>query len=220
MVDEPTVCAVVSDRADALGEVLAAQTQQPQAIVDYGGGLSEGLARGRAANTDWVWVLDGSAMPEPGALAAALAAIGRVGRLPRPVLLASLVLDSAGGVAPGRASMYRRSPTDLAMLACARALLPIRASSGPLLVHRDALAATAPRTRLPPPGDVLEWSARLLRSRAGYLVPASRTVANPARLGRAAAALVVGSAFEGADRARVALELLERRRSSPMRQAS
>jgi hypothetical protein len=47
-----------------------------------------------------------------------------------------------------------------------------RASS--LLVARAAGAATRPpRARLAGPGAAMEWTARLLRDRAGYLAPAS-----------------------------------------------
>jgi hypothetical protein len=162
-------------------------------------------------------VLAGYAFPERRALAALLAALDRLQGLPQPVLLAGAVHGTAGELDPRWASWYRRHPTQAAMAAAGRRLLPIRASAGPLLVNRRALEqGPMPRGKLAEPGQTLEWTARLLHSGAGYLVPDSRSIVrpgmNPPADARSSAALVLGAAFTGGDRLRAALELAERRR--------
>jgi hypothetical protein len=208
-----TVCAVVAG-SRRLDLALAAQRRQPESIIRTAGPLDAGLRHARESGAEWVWVLDGSAAPQPEALLALLQALDRVERLPEPQLLAGVVLEEDGSLDPTRAAWYRRGPREQTMAAGERRLLPIRAAAGPVLVRSDVVDALAPpRRALAPPGGVLEWTARLLRARVGYWVPDSESLAlasgrNQARSPRTAAALLLGGAFAGRERVRVGLELL------------
>lgn len=204
----PSVCALVRGQVDGVPSAAA--------FVHWDGPLGDGLRRVLDGDPDWVWVLDGSVEPRSGALERLLAATCRVGDLPAAALICGVVLEPGGGVHPGRAPWFRRTPTELAMAAAERRLLPIRASAGPVLVHRSALEAAWPRAGAPfAPATVLEWTARMLRGRTGYMAPDSEYVlrgpaADPALGLRTAASLVAGTAFSGTDRVRVAFDLAER----------
>jgi hypothetical protein len=128
----------------------------------------------------WLWLLDGTAVPRADALRRLLEAADAAASLPvpGPVLLASKVLAPDGSLDAGRTPWYRRGGgTDLSMRAARERLLPVRAARpSSLLVAREAGLATArTRSRLKGPGASMEWTARLLRDRVGYLVPDSVT---------------------------------------------
>jgi hypothetical protein len=150
---------------------LAAQTRAPDAAVASASPL--GGVTWPAA--DWVWLLDGSAVPRADALERLCAAIAPAG-LPHPDLLASQVAGAAGGLSAGAAPWYRRGgDVDQAMRAAVHGLLPLRAASAAsLLVRVKAARATEPpRAAMPARAAALEWTARITRGGAGYLVPAS-----------------------------------------------
>ncbi|MEA2474917.1 MAG: hypothetical protein QOE06_2832 [Thermoleophilaceae bacterium] len=178
--------------------------------------MAEGI--GTAAGPEWILFHDRSLEPRLGATEALAAALERVAGLPEPALLAGVVVDGGGLVDRSRAAWYRRAPTELAMAAAEVRLLPIRATAGPALVRRSlAEADPPPGGARAEPGAMLEWTARLLRDRAGYLVPEAEFVApaplrDPALDPRTAARLVTGGAFTGTDRIRVGAELIERAR--------
>ena len=180
-----TVCAVAPRPTPGLG----VQT----VVADR---LRQGVARALASGADWIWVLDGSAIPRPGALEALLAGLGRVD--------------------PNRPPWYRRFQIDVALASAESALVPVRGGTAPVLVRSDAAAADPPRRGAPiAPGTVLQWSARLLRSRTGYLVPESESDAlatrrDPMLEPATAARLLAGRALVKLDRVGVVLELCER----------
>lgn len=196
---------------------IAEQTRGPRSVVVGDGVLATGLARALEAGTDWLWLLEPSTVPRAEALEALVAALDRAPE--RPALMASAVHDARGGIDRARAPIYRRTPTQLAMAAAAARLLPIRAATGPVLVHRSALLAVgAPRARLAGPPALLHLTGRLLGDRVGFLVPRSISAAaagtrRPTRGFETAATLLLGDAFTGADRLRVGLELFSRARS-------
>jgi hypothetical protein len=209
------VCALVGPDGDPARQAVASGSGRPGTIVDDTR-LRPGVERALAAGADWIWVLDGSAVPRPDALAALLAALERSQGLPEPSLLTGVVVDSGGRVAADRSPWYRRYTMDVTLSSVERGLLPVRASIGPALVRSDAAAATPPpdgaRVAL---DDVLGWTAALLRDRTGYLVPESESesvaeAADP--LGRltTAARLMLSDAMGRWDRTGVALELAER----------
>jgi len=105
---------------------------------------------------------------------------------------------------------------DLAMSSAARRLLPVRASAGPVLVRRRAAAVDLPSERAHlSAGAVLEWTARMLRSRVGYLVPESETDAldsarDPMRDPLTAMRLLLGRSLVRFDRLTYGYELAER----------
>ena len=178
--------------------------------------LRAGLESALAGGADWIWVMDGSARPRPGALAALLAGLERVDGLPAPSLLTGVVVGPDGRVPASRAPWYRRFQIHVALDSVDQELLPVRAGIGPALVARDAVAAQLPPARAGlGPAAVLEWTARLLRERTGYLVPASESESDPSapdplRSPLTAARLILSGAVVRPDRVAVALELSER----------
>ena len=180
------------------------------------GSLGTGLHHALDAGAEWIWVLDGTAMPTPAALPALLDAIDRASALPEPasrfgtpVLFASVVVDECGAVDEARGGWYRRNHIDLTMGSSGSRLLPIRAAGGPVLVHRDA-AENAPACE-----GVFEWTAHILRDGVGFLVPESESVAlapadDPLGDPRTFARLVRSGALGRLDIARAMHELVER----------
>ena len=213
-----SVCALVG------GGASEAEAHLPEPRVVSDGGPLGGLRRALDTGAEWIWVLDGTAMPKPGALTALLEAVDRAAELPEPashfsppVLFAGVVVDAEGRVDEARGGWYRRNHIDLTMGSSGRRLLPIRAAGGPVLVHRRAAE------RAPACDGVFEWTAHILRDEVGFLVPDSESVAiRPAEdpLGdpRTVARLVTGGALGRLDIARATHELVERfgfRRPAP-----
>jgi hypothetical protein len=208
------VCALVGRSSEPFLGALSAQDPQPTVIEEAR--LRAGLERSLATGADWIWVLDGSAVPRPDALATLLAALERTEGLPAPALLTGVVVSPDGRVAPGRSPWYRRFQIHVALDSTDRGMVPVRGSVGPALVHRDAVEAGLPSARARvEPGSVLQWTARLLRERTGYLVPESEAEMagigdDPLRRAGTAARLILGGAVIRPDRVAVALELAER----------
>jgi len=180
------------------------------------------VERVSAAGIQWRWLRDGTAEPAPDALERLTGALAELRSLPSPALLASKVVDCDGAVVPALAPWYRRDDPALAMDAAGCGVLPIRAAgTGSVLVRDDVLdAAGAPRRGLPPGAAALEWTARMLRGRVGYLVPASVAVAadaprapvgaldaRPLHDLRAGAALLAGRAFSPREKLWLGLEV-------------
>ena len=211
-----SVCALVGGSSNKLDAALGAQGRQPEAVLRQPGSFRTGLDAALETGATWVWVLDGSVAPRPNALHSLLGALDRVDELPDPAILVGVVRAADGTIEPGRAIWYRRNQIEPAMAAVARRLLPVRATAGPVLVRRGAIEAE------PPPPDAslspsveLEWTARTLRERTGYLVPESESDAlgvleDPLAQPLTAARLMFGGAFARLDRARILYELAER----------
>lgn len=199
----------------AVERAVAVQTLPPDQVVYSPGPLAVGLREVLATGTDWIWVLDGTAVPRPRSLGALVSAIGRSHGLQPPALLASVISTPAGKIAEPRAALFRRAPVEPAMVAAERRMLPVRAVTGPILIHRDAVVGERPpRPRLPATGALLEWTIRILRTRAGYLVPESESVDHHGHRNAlldplTAAAVLLGREFSRGERLRVPLDLLE-----------
>ena len=215
-VRDQSVCAVVSSMTTPLERALAGQEVGPRSVVESADPLGAGLRRALRLGAEWVWLLDESAIPRPSALLALVEALDRIEGLPRPAILAGAVVGPSGEVDPSLAPWYRRAPTENAMTAAEWRLLPIRAAGGPVLVSRRAIETEQPpRPRLSTASAMLEWTARLLRSRRGYWVPESEHLAgaearDPAAQPLASAALLLGGSFTGSERLGVGFELAER----------
>jgi hypothetical protein len=208
----PSVCAVVLAERDRLAPAVADQRRAPEAVVAEDGGLVRARERALATGADWIWVLDGSAVPRPGALGALVGALERTAGLVEAHLMTGVGVDADGAVAEGATLWYRRDQINVAMDAAARTLLPVRAASGSVLVRRDAAEAEAPPERAgPPSAAVLEWTAWILRGRTGYLVPESESELLDATIdARTAARLLFGGALRRFDKLRYGFELAER----------
>ncbi len=210
-VDTPSVCAVVDVSLKSVARAVEEQTRRPNATVPLRDSLPATLRRAVEGGAEWVWILDGTAVPRPGALAALLDALARVDDLARPDLLAGVVRTPDGRFDEGRGLWCPRREIALVMAAAPRRLLPIYAAAGPVLVRGDALRGVRLRRTELSPGGMLDLTARILGKRTGYLVPESRSdAAAPFRADRAATAarLVLGGAFKGLDRLRIGYEVL------------
>jgi len=165
-------------------ESVAEQTRLPDSVqvLEPGGRgrasvFAEALGH-RDAHHEWFWLLDGAAIPATDALERLLAPLQELGPLPPPVLLASKVVDATGVLDPGRAPWPRLLQKEVSLDACERHLVSVRAARhGSLLMHRRALERHGPpRADYVDDGEDLEWTARVLRTESGYLVPGSRAV--------------------------------------------
>src|SRR5437764_3298503 len=212
------ICAVVGAPGGDLERAVAAQSNPPEEVVSGPAGLRELVERALATGADWLWLLDGSSLPRPGALLALRDAVRRVDGLPEPAVLGGMVVMADGRADETRSLWYRPNQLDVAMASVGRRLLPICASSGPALVRARSAQSQLPsrRARLEP-GALIEWTARLLRHATGYLVPESEAEAteggrDPVQEPRVAARLLLGTAFGWFDRVRLAYELAQRLR--------
>lgn len=169
-----TVCAVLPNELEQLEPAVTAQSRAPEQVLRVAD-LMAGVTAALAESCEWLWLLDGQALPRRDALASLLEALQLAPALPAPVLLVGKAVTSDGALALGLAPWFRRGQTPVTMLAVSRRVLPVRAAgTASLLVRRSAaLASAPPRLDLPPSAAALEWTARLLRHATGYLVPTS-----------------------------------------------
>jgi rhamnopyranosyl-N-acetylglucosaminyl-diphospho-decaprenol beta-1,3/1,4-galactofuranosyltransferase len=176
---------IVVDNASTDGTAAAVRAKYPSVRLAEltcntggAGGFAAGLALALAAAADLVWLMDDDTVPEPGALAALLAA--RAGYAPRPpALVASRVLWTDGRPHPmntPRAKPFASGAERRA--ASAAGCLPVRSASFvSILVDGDICRERG----LPEAGyflwnDDFEFTTRLLRGQAGLLCPASVVV--------------------------------------------
>jgi hypothetical protein len=184
-VSSADVCAVIySETPDPAVAAARAQRRRPR-IVITAAGLPAGVLAARSRDCAWLWLLDGCAVPEAGALAALLA-VAEALPAPGPLLLASKVVDQHGRLHPDCTPRHEILEKEHSVDAAERHLVQLRAAAhGSVLVARAAIERFCPpRMDLPVGLDMHEWSARLLRSwnDTGYLVPASVAVrATPPR---------------------------------------
>jgi hypothetical protein len=157
---------------EALRETLEAldrQSRVPDEVVTADRGAAP-----YGAETSWLWLLDGSAVPEPSALERLLDVVARPPMQP-PVLLASKIVTPDGSPDPRSLPVAQFLDPDPAVAAFERRVLSIR------LARRGSLLVQSPATEvgLDPFDRDLEWTARLLKGRSGVLVPASVAVRKP-----------------------------------------
>jgi len=194
------VCAVPAAGVAELDAALDAQERAPDVRA---AALGEAIGTGAA----WLWVLEGTAVPRPPALAALLDAAQRLEPLCAPLALTSRIVDGGGALARAHVPLAPHGETEVAVRTAALRVLPVRAmTGGSLLVRREALAARPARDE-----PALVWTARLLRDGPGFLVPDSVAEA----LGADGAAsvnarLLLGAALRPSERIRFAVELFER----------
>lgn len=161
-------------------------------------------------HADWLWLVDGSAIPRPPALGALLAAAERLGPVTPPIVLASTILDRGGRLAAGHAPLAPQDQTAVAVRTVALRVLHVRAVSGAsLLVRADALRSLS----LAGPAGAMVWTARLLRGGGGFLVPASladgRAPVGARERVDTAARLLLGTALRPRERLRLGVGLVE-----------
>ena len=128
-----------------------------------------------AERSDWVWLLDIAVEPGPSTLEELLEAREPEDPLPPASVLSSKVVDADGSDVV--MAEVRPALQDMELMAAAaqRRLLPLRMAGSPsLLLSGEAVQAYGP----PLVGDERwrpepEFTARILRRRAGFQVPAS-----------------------------------------------
>jgi len=153
-------------------EVLA--QSEPPAEAFHG---ADALAQALASRAPWIWLLGPRVRPRPDALER-LVQCARPSGEPPASLLAGMVIDGAGGaVGPELPAGGGRELADVVRLA-GRSLLPIRHSSfaNCLVARQCFLDHGFPEFSRYGRYAPAEWSARVLRSGAGYFVPASIAV--------------------------------------------
>jgi hypothetical protein len=180
-------------------------------------GFHAGLKAALGGDQRWLWLLDGTAVPRPDALEHLLGAADPGEGLPAPALVASLVVLANGGLDPSAAPWPRIEPAELVIDAYSRGVVAIRtARHGSMLVAREAvLDRGLPRCGYVADGDDLEWTGRLLRDSLGLFAPASVAVreSEPSRDQtrelKNRTSMLLGAAFDGAEKRWLALELAE-----------
>lgn len=194
---EPAVSAAPTVRA------LSEQSTSPAGVIV--GTIDDA----RGLEHSWVWLLDAGVVPDAGALAGLLAAREQ---LPAAVLLASRVVTNGGELDPASLPVIAvHDPVRVLAALEHRAVPLIAARRGSLLVRTSDLA----RLETLSSGALLRWSARLLRSQLGVLVPTSCAVrAVGARhhraAGRLAEEVTALAAVDRRDRLWFAAHLAER----------
>jgi hypothetical protein len=161
----------------------------------------------------WEWIVDPAVEPREDAHERLLAATEPEG-LPTPVLLASKVVDEQDRLHPASAPWPDIFEKEVSTAAAERRLVSLRAARpGSLLVRTDLVGR--------PEGDVLEWTARVLRGdNAGYLVPQSVAVRRDRGDGRLSPRMLLGDAWRLEEKLWLSLLVMQgaarsRRRAAP-----
>jgi hypothetical protein len=152
-----------------------------RALGGRGGGapdVARALVEAVAEPDDWLWLLRAGTVPAPEALEHLLKPLTLAQLDPAPVLLAGRVNDPHGRLDPASAPVLRNVDQQAVIRGARHRLLALRSARyGSLLLLRTAVEESGPpRLRgLGDEGDA-EWTARLLKSQVGYLVPSSLAV--------------------------------------------
>jgi hypothetical protein len=175
---EPEVCVVLVGADPELDGAIGAQEQRPDDELrarDVRTGIIEAAGR----QSRWIWLLDGTAVPRPDTLSELLSAgaVEICGQT--PTLVASTVITGAGELVAAHVPWGRHGEVDVALDAVECHAVPIRAAAGGSLLVSGAMtrAHPPPRSGVPPQVATLGWTARILRTTIGLLVPASPVLA-------------------------------------------
>ena len=151
--------------------------EAPPRVVTVAYDRPDEFARALASDAEWLWFLAAAARPRADALERLLAAIEPEDAAPATVL-AGLLVDDRGDLLDDSLQAAPRINSGEVIRLVEQRLLPI-ASAGfaNCLVARAAFSRHGlPDTRKFGPYAPEEWTARVLRDAAGYLVPASVVV--------------------------------------------
>jgi rhamnopyranosyl-N-acetylglucosaminyl-diphospho-decaprenol beta-1,3/1,4-galactofuranosyltransferase len=198
--DRPADAVIVVDNASTDGAAGAVRERFPGVHLAVlprntggAGGFAYGMAlalRGTGGPADLIWLMDDDTVPEPGALAALLAARerypGTAALAGPPALVASRVVWTDGRPHPMNTPRARPLASRAERAAAAAAgCQPIRSASFvSVLVDAAACAARGlPRADYFLWNDDFEFTTRLLRGQAGLLCPASVVVHKTAAFG-------------------------------------
>jgi len=181
---------IVVDNASTDGSAAAVRARFPAArlaVLDRNtggaGGFAYGLALALAGPAELVWLMDDDSVPEPGALAALLAARDHQ---PGTALIASRVVWTDGRPHPMNTPRAKPFATKAERAAAAAAGCTAIRSASFVSILVDAAVC---RERGLPQADYFLWNddfeftTRLLRGRVGWLCPASVVVHKTATFG-------------------------------------
>lgn len=173
---------VVVDNASTDGTCAVLRAEFPDVHVvalkrnvGGAGGFHAGMAAARETKAHWLWLLDDDSIARTDALQQLLEAPWRRADLPEPLLLASRVNWTDGSPHPMNTPILRRRDQNMMVRSAAVGLLPLRATTFvSLLVASTAVERHGlPRPEFFMQADDIEFTARLLRTGYGYLVPDS-----------------------------------------------
>ncbi len=173
-----TVVVHVGEAAPATAARLADRSLRVPLEAGTAGACSDGVRAACATGAEWIWLLDGLAVPGPDALEALLEGAARGGGLRACVLAGGRILTADGRAHPRALPWPVLLDKEAVMSAAAQRLVAVRAARhGSLLVRRSAIETEGlPRTEYRARGDDLEWTSRVLRAGPGFLVPGSVAV--------------------------------------------
>ena len=141
--------------------------------VGGAGGFAAGIQRTHAAGYDWLWLMDDDTFCDENCLESLLAGAGRAPR--EPSLVCSVVRWKDGTLHPMNNPALRRDRREEFVDAAGAGLALVRTSSlVSTMIRREAVDEHG----LPPAhffiwSDDLEYTGRILREGAGYMVPES-----------------------------------------------
>jgi hypothetical protein len=149
------------------------RTETSDAVVTVGAG-PDALTRALATSAEWLWFLADGARPREDALTGLLEAREPQDATPATVL-AGLLVDERGAPLHAGFQAAPQLDADAAVRLVGQGLLPIRSTGfAHCLVARAAFDRHGrPDDRRFGPFAAEEWTARVLRDEAGYLVGAS-----------------------------------------------
>jgi GT2 family glycosyltransferase len=140
------------------------------------GGFHEGIRDALERGFEWLWLMDDDTVPAPDALERLLAGGDRAAAMGAPAaILASKVIWTDGALHPMNTVLPAMHRMDGLVDAASHGLLMIRSASAvSLLVDRRAVERFGlPVKRYFIWSDDIEFTARILRTEPGYLVPDS-----------------------------------------------
>lgn len=139
------------------------------------GGFHEGLESAYEAGFSWLWLLHDDARPTESALERLLESAVALESVGGAALLASKVLRAEGTLDPGSIPRPYYTRVEDAVRASEHGCQPIRSARFvSLLVSRSAVESSGlPSKRYFGWSDDIEYTARVLRGKSGYLAPRS-----------------------------------------------
>lgn len=143
--------------------------------VGGAGGFHAGMEHAFASGSDWIWLMDDDVVPHPNALKGLLSARASFPPDRAPILLASKIVTPDGAIDAATVPWVKRRDMESMCFAAEHQTLSLRVNSFvAVLIHRSMIE----KHGLPVKDyfiwlDDVEYTARILRTDFGVLVPQS-----------------------------------------------